>query len=74
MPSHAVAAPAKLVDVMVACGLAPSKSQARKFIGGGGVKLDGVKVSDTEMQIEVPGADGSVLSHGRRQFVRLVRA
>lgn len=71
MPSHAVAAPAKLVDVMVACGLAPSKSQARKFIQGGGVKLDGVKVSDTEMQIEVPGDGGSVLSHGRRQFVRL---
>ncbi len=71
MPSHAVAAPSRLVDVMVACGIAPSKGQARKFIQGGGVKLDGVKVSDTEMQIEVPGADGSVLSHGRRQFVRL---
>lgn len=71
MPSHAVAAPSRLVDVMVACGIAPSKGQARKFIQGGGVKLDGVKVSDTEMQIEVPGANGSVLSHGRRQFVRL---
>jgi len=74
MPSHTVAMPSKLVDVMVACGLAPSKGQARKFIQGGGVKLDGVKVSDTEMQIEVPGDGGSVLSHGRRQFVRLVRA
>lgn len=72
MPSHAVAAPTKLVDVMVACGLAPSKGQARKFIQGGGVKLDGVTVSDTEMQIEVPGSSvGTVLSHGRRQFVRL---
>lgn len=72
MPSHTVAAPTKLVDVMVACKLAPSKGQARKFIQGGGVKLDGVKVSDTETQVEVPGAEGTVLSHGRRQFVRLI--
>lgn len=72
MPSHVVAVPAKLVDVMVACKLAPSKGQARKFIQGGGVKLDGVKVSDTEMQIEVLGEGGSVLSHGRRQFIRLI--
>ncbi len=74
MPSHVVAVATKLVDVMVACKLAPSKGQARKFIQGGGVKLDGEKVSDTETQVEVPGADGSVLSHGRRQFVRLIRA
>jgi len=74
MPSHVVATPALLVDVMVACKLAPSKGQARRFIEGGGVKLDGVKVSDTQTQVEVPGADGSVLSHGRRQFVRLIRA
>jgi tyrosyl-tRNA synthetase len=74
MPSHVVAAPAKLVDVMVACKLAPSKGQSRKFIQGGGVKLDGVKVSDTETQVEVPGEGGCVLSHGRRHFVRLVRA
>lgn len=74
MPSHAVATSGRLVDIMVACCMAQSKGQARKFIEGGGVKLDGVKVSDTEMRIEVPGADGSVLSHGRRQFVRLVRA
>lgn len=74
MPSHVVAAPAKLVDVMVACKLAPSKGQSRKFIQGGGVKLNGVKVSDTETQVEVPGEGGCVLSHGRRHFVRLVRA
>jgi len=72
MPSHVVAAPAGLVDVMVACGLAPSKGQARKFIQGGGVKLDGVKVTDIETRVAVPDAEGTVLSHGRRQFVRLV--
>jgi tyrosyl-tRNA synthetase len=73
MPSHVVAAPARLVDVMVACGLAPSKGQARKFIEGGGVKLDGEKVTDIETQVAVPGTSiGTVLSHGRRQFVRLV--
>jgi tyrosyl-tRNA synthetase len=71
MPSHVVAAPSPLVDVMVACGLAPSKGQARKFIQGGGVKLDGEKVTDIETQVAVPGVDGNVLSHGRRQFVRL---
>ena len=74
MPSHVVAEESKLVDVMVACGLAPSKGQARKFIQGEGVKLDGVKVVDVETQVEAPAAEGIVLSHGRRKFVRLVRA
>ncbi len=74
MPSHVVAEKGKLVDVMVASGLAPSKGQARKFIEGGGVKLDGVKVVDVETQVEAPAQGGSVLSHGRRQFVRLIRS
>lgn len=74
MPSHVVQSSASLVDVLVACGLAPSKGQARKFIAGGGVKVDGEKVLDVEMAISVPPQGGTVLSHGRRQFVRLVNA
>jgi len=74
MLSHVVAVKTALVDVLVACKLAPSKGQARKFIEGGGVKLNGEKVVDTQTQVEVPPTEGIVLSHGRRQFVRLIRA
>lgn len=35
-----------VADVMVACGLQPSKTAARKLIKGGGVRLNNAKVED----------------------------
>mmetsp|Transcript_34513 Transcript_34513/g.76679 ORF Transcript_34513/g.76679 Transcript_34513/m.76679 type:complete len:484 (+) Transcript_34513:26-1477(+) len=51
-----------LVDVMVAVGLQPSKSQARKMIKGGGVYLNNQKVSEELVVVQEPDLiDGRLL-------------
>jgi tyrosyl-tRNA synthetase len=70
MPVFAVAEPANVVDLLAAAGLVKSKSEARRLIQQGGVKLDGEKVSSIEVEIAV--TDERVLQVGRRRFVRLV--
>ena len=58
----------KLVDVLVAVGLAESKGEARRLIEQKGVKLDGVVISDPMAVLPAPG----VLQSGKRRFIRLV--
>ena len=72
MPTHKVAKPTSIVDLLKESALAPSKNQARQLIVGGGVRIDGVKVVDSALTVEIPPQNGSVLQVGRRQFVRLV--
>jgi tyrosyl-tRNA synthetase len=70
IPEHALAAPTVIVDLMVAAGLAGSKSEARRLIDGGGVKADGERVASYDFTL-APGA-GVVVQVGRRKFVRVV--
>jgi tyrosyl-tRNA synthetase len=70
IPEHALSAPASIVDLMVAAGLAASKSEARRLIDGGGVRVDGERVDGYDLSL-VPGAD-AVVQVGRRKFVRVV--
>jgi len=72
MPSHVVASPVGVIDLMVQTDLAASKTQARNLIKGGGVSLAGERVSDLNLKVPVPAADGIVLQVGWRKFVRLV--
>ncbi len=57
--------------VLAAAGLASSRSEVRRLIAQGGVKVDGVKV--TEEFFDVGEVDGKVIQVGKRRFVRLVR-
>ncbi|GAB4438814.1 MAG: tyrosine--tRNA ligase [Chloroflexi bacterium OHK40] len=70
IPEHALAAPAPIVDVLVAAGLATSRSEARRLIDGGGVRVDGERVQGYELLLQ-PGA-GVVVQVGRRKFARVV--
>ncbi len=70
MPSYQLSAPATIVDLLAATGLAPSKSEARRLIAGGGVRLDGERVESQDAVIE-PGTS-RVLQVGKRRFVRIV--
>lgn len=56
-----------IVDVLVAAKIASSKSDARRLIAQGGVKIDDVVVKD----VEIPVKRGSVIQKGKRYFVRL---
>ena len=69
MPSHPLSGPTNVVDIIHGAGLAPSKSQARRLVQQGAVKLDGEPVVAIETEIEPKGEQ--ILQVGKRRFLRL---
>jgi tyrosyl-tRNA synthetase len=69
IPVHTLNVPVTIVDLMADSGLAASKSEARRLINGGGVRVDGTKVDQYELTLE-PGAD-AVVQVGKRKFLRV---
>ena len=66
--------PAKLFYILNASGLCKSSGEGRRQIQGGGVKLDGDRVSDVDLTFDSPDAlNGKILQVGKKNFVRLVR-
>jgi tyrosyl-tRNA synthetase len=61
--------PMNIADLMVAAGLASSKSEARRLISGGGVRVANEKVEGYDLAIS-PAAP-VVVQVGRRKFVRV---
>lgn len=68
MPEFPLSADQKLLDVLLANGLAASKAEARRLIEQKGVKLDGEVLSDPFAPLSKTG----VLQVGKRHFIRLV--
>ena len=68
--NHAISEPTNILDLIVAAQMAPSKSEARRLIGGGGVRINGNKVEGFDLVLE-PGSN-AVIQVGRRRFVRVV--
>jgi tyrosyl-tRNA synthetase len=65
--------PAKLFYILNASGLCKSSGEGRRQIQGGGVKLDGDRISDVDLTFDSPDAlNGKVLQVGKKNFVRLV--
>ncbi len=65
--------PAKIFYIVSAAGLCNSSSEARRQIQGGGVKLDGDRISDPNLTFDAPtDLAGRVLQVGKNKFVRLV--
>lgn len=60
-----------VVDVLVSAGLAPSKSEARRLIQGGGVSIDGEKVSDVSMMVDL--SSQKLFKVGKRKFLKISR-
>ena len=62
-----------LAKLMADTKLAGSVGEARRFIDGGGVKINGEAVAAKAYNIEPSAlAAGTVIQHGKRKFVRLV--
>lgn len=61
-----------LADALVAAELADSKSDARRQIEQGGVKVNDQVVKDSKAVVAV-AHEGTVIQKGKRHFVRLVR-
>ena len=69
----AVNFPAKAFYLLSAVGICASSSEARRQIQGGGVKLDGHKLTDPNQEFADGAAlEGKVLQLGKKTFRRLV--
>ena len=73
MPSAVIPKGMKQVaEVLVAVAKVPSKSEARRLIQGGGVMVDGVKVSDFNAELtDSQLANGFVLQKGKKNFFKV---
>jgi tyrosyl-tRNA synthetase len=56
-----------LLDVLTASGLVTTKSEGRRMVSQGGVRLDGVTLQESETPFPHPG----VLQVGKRRFIRV---
>lgn len=68
MPERILHEPVNIIDLIHEAGMAPTKSEARRLVQQGAVKLDGEKVGDIETMV-APGE--AVLQVGKRRFLRL---
>ena len=60
-----------ITDVLVQAKLASSKSEARRVITEGGVKVAGVVVKDPTHTVLIPKS-GILIQKGKRHFVKVV--
>ncbi len=73
VPEMRIASSLPIVDLLVESKLASSKSDARRLIEGGGVKINEQVVSEMEFMVE-PTAEGVLIQKGKRHFVRVILA
>jgi tyrosyl-tRNA synthetase len=65
-------APKKLVALLAELKLVPSKSEAIRLIGQGGVEIDGVRMSDERKEIDLSKPTSFLLRAGKKKFLRIV--
>jgi tyrosyl-tRNA synthetase len=70
MPTHALTEATNVVDIIHAAGFARSKSEARRLVQQGAVRLDGERVTGIDTEVEPEGE--KVLQVGKRRFLRLM--
>jgi tyrosyl-tRNA synthetase len=61
-----------IVDLITRAGFATTNGEARRFIRGGAVRLDGEVVTDEKLSLAVEKVRGKVLQVGKRRYARLV--
>ncbi len=66
IPVHAIAAPTNIIDFMVDAKMASSKSEARRLIDGGGVRVAGEKIEGYDLMLNPD--EPTVVQVGRRKF------
>ncbi|MCC3358092.1 tyrosine--tRNA ligase [Bacillus sp. REN16] len=58
-----------IIDLLVQLELQKSKGEARKMIQNGGVKLNGEKIEDIHLEVEI--TDDMIVQVGKRKFVKI---
>ena len=59
-----------IVEILAETGLASSKSEARRLVEGGGVKLDGEKIASIGEEIDI--SNEKLIQAGKRKFLKVV--
>jgi tyrosyl-tRNA synthetase len=59
-----------IIKLLVLSGMAGSNGEARRLISGGGVNIDGGKVSDENYEVSLPV--NAIVKVGKRRFVRII--
>lgn len=70
IPEIKLGGPDKLVSILAAAGFIKSRSEGRRLVEEGGVKVDGVVATDIEQMIQ-PTNEGVIIQKGKRHFVRV---
>ncbi|MFM7272121.1 MAG: tyrosine--tRNA ligase [Actinomycetes bacterium] len=74
VPEHRIAAsdlPMPLARVLAAAGLVPSNKEGRRKIEQGGVRIEGERVEDPDLEVDAAAIDGRVVQVGKRAWARL---
>jgi tyrosyl-tRNA synthetase len=60
----------RVIDILVEANLAPSKGEAGRLIDGGGVKVDGQKITGKDAEVTVTSKE-VLVQKGKRGFVKI---
>ncbi|SBW03384.1 Tyrosine--tRNA ligase [uncultured Eubacteriales bacterium] len=63
-----------LLELMVKCGLAPSRGEARRLVQQGGVEVNGQKISEITHSLTAAdfGKEGAMIKKGKKVFHRAI--
>lgn len=70
MDEYECAVGVRVTDILRQSGLAPSGSEARRLMQGGGVKIDGVQAKDPNTAFDAAGE--YVVSKGKNKFIKVI--
>jgi tyrosyl-tRNA synthetase len=62
----------KLVDLIAQTGLAPSKTEARRLISQGGVKLNGERIGEVLYEIDTSAVKEAQLQVGKLKYLKVI--
>ncbi len=74
MPEYVLTGSRALLDILQTTGLIQSRSEGRRLLDQGGIRLDGEPLRDGEMVLAPTAGESRVLQVGKRRFLRLVAA
>ncbi|MEJ7819733.1 MAG: tyrosine--tRNA ligase [Rubrobacteraceae bacterium] len=63
-----------IIDLITLAGFASTNGEARRFVKGNAVRVDGTSIADERLSIPTADLNGKVLQVGKRRYARLVAA
>ncbi|MCA9353216.1 tyrosine--tRNA ligase [Patescibacteria group bacterium] len=72
VPKFNVRKGANIVDVLVESKLVKSKSEARRAISQGSIKINGKKISESEIDSPLDISEKTIVQKGKRYFLELI--